>query len=128
MRCRIVIDIIHAPGLCISYERLLRVTLDFSKVTLNLSKYKKELILRTSFLTIEVKDNIDKNSRCAISKSQYHSRKVTELLLFHTEFDKVKHLTANIPDKKATVLTDEKKEFNWLKHVASLSKFFRDTS
>ena len=53
---------------------------------------------------------------------------MTELLLFHTESDKVKHLTANIPDKKATVLTDEKKEFNWLKHVASLSKFFRDTS
>ena len=128
MRSRTVIDIFHAHGLCISYERLLRVTLGLSKVTLNLSKHKKKVILRTSLLIIEVKDNIDKNSRCAISKSQYHSRKVRELLLFYTESDKVKLLTANIPDKKATVLTNEKKEFGWLKRVASLSEFFRDTS
>ena len=74
MRSRIAIDTFRAHGLCISYERLLRVTLGLSKVTLNLSKHKKEVILRTSLLTIEVKDNIDKNSRCAISKSQYQQK------------------------------------------------------
>ena len=128
MRSRIVINIFHAHGLCISYERILRVTQGLSKVILNLSKHKKELTLRTSLLTIEVKDNIDKNPRCTISKSQYHSRKVRELHLLYTESDKIKHSTAWIPDKKATVLTDEKKEFGCLKHVASLGEFFWDTS
>ena len=82
MRSRIVIDIFHAHGLWISYERILRVTLGLSKVTLNLFKHKKEAIpgnLRTSLLTIEVKDNIDKNSRCTISKSHCHG---TSLSLF----------------------------------------------
>ena len=60
-----------------------------------------------------------------------------ELPSFYTEFEEVKDppemflspvSTANIPDKKATILTDEKKEFGWSKHVASLSEFFRDTS
>ena len=122
------------------YERILRVTLGLSKATLNLSKHKKKVILRTSLFTVEAKDNIDKNSRCTISKSHCHgislslfqfpstlnlgiekyyekyikvssrdSRKVRELLSFYTESEEVKHSTANIPDKKATVLTDEKK-------------------
>ena len=63
-----------------------------------------------------------------------------ELPSFYTEFEEGKDppeiffspvSTVNIPDKKAnsTVLTDErKKEFNWLKHVASLSRFVPDTS
>ena len=50
-----------------------------------------------------------------------------ELLSFYTEFEEVKDppeiflspvSTSNIPDKKATVLTDEKKEFGLLKHLA----------
>ena len=63
----------------ISYERILRVRLGLSKVTLNLSKHKKEVILCTSLFTIETKDSIDKNSRCTILKSHCHG---TSLLLF----------------------------------------------
>ena len=75
MRSKIVIDIFHVHGLCISHERILRVTLGLSKVTLNLFKHKKEVIpgnLRTSLFTIEAKDNMDKNSRCIISNSHFH--------------------------------------------------------
>lgn len=62
MRSRIVIDLLHAHRLCISYERFLRLALDLSKVTLNLFEDKKELLpgnLRTSFFTIGTKDNVD---------------------------------------------------------------------
>ena len=86
MTSRIAIDIFHAHGLCISYERILRVTLGLSKVTLNFFKHKKVVIpgnLRTNLFTIEAKDNIDKNSRCTISKSHCHG---TSLSLFQFSF------------------------------------------
>ena len=63
------------------------------------------------------------------------SRKLRELPLFSTEFEEIKDppetlfmliSTVNIPDKKinSTALTDErKKEFVWLKHVASFIEF-----
>ena len=83
MRSRIVIDIFHTHGLCTSYQRILRVTLGLSKVTLKLFEHKKEVIpgnLRTNFLfTIEAKDNLYENSRCTISKSHCHG---TSLSLF----------------------------------------------
>ena len=166
-RSRIVVDILYAHGICISYERILRVTQGLSEAILNLSEHEDSVIpgnLHTGLFTIEAKDNADKNSRCTISKShdyqtslsllrfpstvnfgegRYYERyvkvsstdsgKVKELPSFYTEFEEVKDpseiffppiSTVNIPAKKAnsTVLTDErKKEFEWLKHVASLS-------
>lgn len=62
MRSRIVIDLLHAHRLGISYERFLRLALDLSKVTFNLFEDKKELLpgnLRTSLFTIGTKDNVD---------------------------------------------------------------------
>ena len=68
-----------------------------------------------------------------VKVSSTDSGKVKELPSFYTEYEEVKDhpeiffspiSTVNIPAKKAnsTVLTDErKKEFGWLKHVASLS-------
>ena len=81
-RSRIVIDILHAHGLCISYEGMLRVTQGLSEATLNLFELAEAVIpgnLCTGLFTIGAKDNIDKNSRCAISKSHYHG---TSLSLF----------------------------------------------
>ena len=74
MRSRIIIDIFHAHGLCVSHEKIVRVTIGLSKVTLNLFKHKKEVLgnLRTNLCTIEATNNIDKNSRCTISKSHCH--------------------------------------------------------
>ena len=55
MRCRIVIDILHARGLCISYERILRVTQGLRKATLNLFEHEEAVILgnlRTGLFSI----------------------------------------------------------------------------
>ena len=122
-RSRIVIDILHAHGLCISYERILRVTQGLSEATLDLFEHEEAVIpgsFHTGLFTNGAKDNIDKNSRCTISKSHYHgtslslfqfpstlnfgeeryekyvkvssadSRKVRELPSFYTEFEEVK--------------------------------------
>ena len=64
MTSRIITDIFHAHGLCISYERILGVTLGFSKAILDLFEHEEEVIqgnLRTSLFTIRAKGNIDKN-------------------------------------------------------------------
>ena len=148
MRSRIVIDIFHAHRLCVSRDKIVRVTIGLSKVTLNLFKHKKQVLgnLRTNLCTIEAKNNIDKNSRCTISKphcpgttlslfqfpstvnlgvkryyekyvkvSSRDCRKERELPSFYTEFEEIKDppeifflliATANIPDKKAAILTN----------------------
>ena len=64
MRSRIVINISHAHGLCISYERIVRVTLGLSDITLNIFEYEEEVTsgnLHTSLFTIRTKGNTDKN-------------------------------------------------------------------
>ena len=61
--------------LCISNERILRVTKGLSEATLNLFEHEEAVIpgnLRTGLFTIGAKGNVDKNSRCTISKSHYH--------------------------------------------------------
>ena len=74
-RSRTVIDILHTHGLCISYERILTVTLGLRESTLNLFEHEEVVIpgnFCTRFFTIRAKDNIDKNSIYTISKSNYH--------------------------------------------------------
>ena len=59
-RSRIVIDILLARGLCILYERILRVTKGTSKATLNLFEYEEAVIpsnVHTGLSTIREKDN-----------------------------------------------------------------------
>ena len=79
-RNRIVIDMLYSHGLCISYERVLRVTQGLSVATLNFLELEEVVIhsnLRTGLFTIGAKDNIDKSSRCTISKSRYHRTSVS---------------------------------------------------
>ena len=119
-RSRIVIGILHADGLCISYERILRVTQGLSESTLNLFEHEEAVIpgnLCTWYLLLKQKKT-DKNSKYTIS--HYHgtslssflfpstvnlgeerqekyvktlsteSRKVRELPSFYTEFEEGK--------------------------------------
>ena len=88
-RNRIVVDMLYCHGLCISYERVLRVTQGLSVATLNLLKLEEAVIhsnLRTGLFTIGAKDNIDKSSRCTISKSRYHRTSVS-LIQFPSTVD-----------------------------------------
>ena len=81
-RSRIIIDILHAHGLCVSYERIMRVTQGLGEAALHLFEQEGAVIpgsLRTGLFTIGAKDNIDKNARCTVSKSHYHG---TSLFLF----------------------------------------------
>ena len=59
-RSRTVIDILHTHGLCISYERILTVTLGLRESTLNLFEHEEVVIpgnFCTRFFTIRAKDN-----------------------------------------------------------------------
>ena len=61
-RSRIVIDVLHAHGVCISNERILRVTKGLSEATLNLFEHEEAVIpgnLRTGLFTIGAKGNVD---------------------------------------------------------------------
>ena len=88
-RNRVVVDMLYCHGLSISYERVLRVTQGLSVATLNLLKLEEAVIhsnLRTGLFTIGAKDNIDKISRCTISKSCYHRTSVS-LIQFPSTVD-----------------------------------------
>ena len=88
-RNRVVVDMLYCHGLSISYERVLRVTQGLSVATLNLLKLEEAVIhsnLRTGLFTIGAKDNIDKSSRCTISKSCYHRTSVS-LIQFPSTVD-----------------------------------------
>ena len=83
-RSRIIIDILHAHGLCVSYERIMHVTQGLGEAALQEQEQEQEGAvipgsLRTGLFTIGAKDNIDKNARCTVSKSHYHG---TSLSLF----------------------------------------------
>ena len=87
MRSRIVIDIFHARGLCISYERILGVTLGFTEVTLNLFEHEEDIIpsnLCTNSFTIRAKGTIEKNLRCTYLKSCCHAISLSLLQFFST--------------------------------------------
>ena len=75
-------DILHAHGLCVSYQRILRVTQGLSEAAIQLFEQDDAVIpgnLRKGLFTNGAKDNIDKNSRCTVSKSPYHG---TSLSIF----------------------------------------------
>ena len=77
-----IIDILHAHGLCVSYDRILRITQGLGDALLEIFHEDNAVIpglLRTGLFTISAKHNIDKNPCCTISKFQYHG---TSMLLF----------------------------------------------
>ena len=74
-RSREIIDILHAQGLCVSYQRILRITQGLGEALLQIfhdDNAEVLRILRTGLFTVAAKYKIDKNSRCTISKSHYH--------------------------------------------------------
>ena len=77
-----IIDILHDHGLCVFYERKLLKTQGLGEALSQLSHDNDAVIpglLRTALFTVGAKDNIDKNARCTISRSQYHG---TSMSLF----------------------------------------------
>ena len=70
-----IIDILHALGLCVSYDKILHITQGLGEALLQLFHDNDAVIpglLRTGLLTVGAKNNIDKNTLCTISKSHYH--------------------------------------------------------
>ena len=70
-----IIDILHAHGLCVSYDRILYITQGLGEALLQLFHNNDAVIpglLRTGLLTVGAKNNIDKNALCTISKSHYN--------------------------------------------------------
>ena len=153
MRSWIVVDILHAHGLCLRYEKILRVTQGLSEDILKLFEHEEVIILgnlHIGLFTNGAKDNMEQVCHYFSLLLQWTLDKrdiMRNMLKFHQQTVErwenylpficilLKYFlpdsTVNIADKKAnsTILTDErKKEFDWLKHVASLSEFVRDTS
>ena len=65
-----IIDILHAHGLCLFYERRLLKTQGLGEALSQLSHDDDAVIpglLRTALFTVGAKDNIDKNARCTRS-------------------------------------------------------------
>ena len=84
-----LIDILHAHGLCVSYDRILRITQGLGEALLQLFHDDDAVIpglLWTGLFTVGAKDNIDKNARCTISKSHYHGTSMS-LLQFPSSFN-----------------------------------------
>ena len=84
-----VIEILHARGLSISYDRILRVTQGFGEALLQLFHDDDAVIpvlLQTWLFTVGAKDNIDKNARCTNSKSHYHGTTMS-LFQFPSSFN-----------------------------------------
>ena len=72
-----IIDILHAHGLCISYDRIFSITQGLGEALLQLFHNDDAAIhglLQTGLFTD--KDNIGKNARCTISKSHYHGTSI----------------------------------------------------
>ena len=72
-RSKEIIDTLHAHGLCVSYERILRITQGLEEASL---QHDDDAVipglLWKGLFTVGAKNNIDKNARCTISKSHYH--------------------------------------------------------
>ena len=84
-----LIDILHAHGLCVSYDRILRITQGLGEALLQLFHDDDAVIpglFWTRLFTVGAKDNIDKNARCTISKSHYHGTSMS-LLQFPSSFN-----------------------------------------
>ena len=74
-----IINILHAHGLCVSCDRILRMTKGLGEALLQLFRDNNSGLLWTGLFTVGTKDNIEKNARCTISKSHYHG---TSMSLF----------------------------------------------
>ena len=84
-----IIDILHAHGLCVSYDRILRITQGLGDALLEIFHEDNAVIpglLRTGLFTISAKHNIDKNACCTISKFQYHGASMS-LFQFPSSFN-----------------------------------------
>ena len=79
MRSWIVVNILHAHGLCLWYEKILRVTQGLSEDILKLFEHEEVIILGNLHIGLFTKGAKDKNSRYTISRSHYHG---TSLSLF----------------------------------------------
>ena len=80
VRNRGIIDTLFEHGLCVSYDRVLRITQGLSEESIRLFEKEDAVVpgnLRKGIFTIGAKDNIDKNSTCTISKSHYHGRSIS---------------------------------------------------
>ena len=81
-RSRKIIDTLHKLGLCISYDRILRLTQGLGEASIDLFEEDNAVIpgiLRKGIFTIGAKDNIDKDGSSTVTKSHYHG---TSLSIF----------------------------------------------
>ena len=81
-RSRKIVDILHKLGLCISYDRILRITQGLGEAAIDMFEEDDYVVpgnLRKGIFTIGAKDNVDKNSSSTVTKSHYHG---TSLSLF----------------------------------------------
>ena len=84
-----IIDILHAHGLCVSYDRILRITQGLGEALLQLFHDDDAVIpglIRTGLFMVDAKDNIGKNARCTVSKSHYHGTSMS-LFQFPSSFN-----------------------------------------
>ena len=92
-----IISIFHAHGLCVSYDRILRITQSLGEALLRLFHDDDAVIpglLRTGLFTVGAQGNIDKNARCTISKSHSHGTSMS-LFQFHQALMGLKGTTSN---------------------------------
>ena len=79
-RSRKIIDILYKHGLCVSYDRILRITQGLAEASIEM--FENDVVpgnMRQGIFTVGAKDNVDKDSPCAVTKSHYHG---TNLSLF----------------------------------------------
>ena len=79
-----IIDILHAHGLCVSYDEMLRITQGLGEALLQLFHDDDAvipLLLRTEIFTVVAKNKIDKNARCTIMEQSCHCSNFHRALL-----------------------------------------------
>ena len=114
-----IIDILHAHGLCVFYDRKLRITQGLGEALSQLSHDDDAVIsglLRTALFMVGAKDNVDKNARCTISRSQYHGTSMSLFQLlssFNDGFERNYQRFVKVP-------------FSRSKNVGELPSFYTD--
>ena len=116
-----IIDIHHAHGLCVSYDRILRITQGLGEALLQLFHDDDAVIpglLRTGLFTVGAKDNIDKNAERSYHylKSHFHGRSMSLLQFpssFNDEFERNYQQFVKAPSSRS-------------KNIAELPSFYTD--
>ena len=116
-----IICILHAHGLCVSYDRILRITQGLGEALLQLFHGDDAVtpgLPRAGLFTVGAKDKIGKNACCTISKSHYHETRKSLFYFpssFNDGFERQYQQFAKVPSSRC-------------KKVGELPSFYTDVA